>query len=378
MSQPSQTDIISGLDPTGFSAISGAQLETMVGSATPFSDKGLIVVTTDSAGVPQVPDATTTTKWQSYLWLRLSPLTTSFIVCAWNPAQTYNMGYSDGSGNIVSTNWNPISSGSIPAGSIQGYQIAAGTIDKEKIQNIDISQVNNSASLLTTSTISKVVTGAGAVNGSFASGLIMNNGSATLAILDTTGGAGTVLANTSANTPVWSNAYPTLTTVQSLVPPSGSIVMFAGENVPAGWLECNGAGAIPAATYPNLATALVSVENAANYIYGGTVAGGTFTLPDLRGQFVRGWNHGAGIDPDAATRTNRGDGVTGDHVGTKQVDGFKSHVHSGQVVSTSTNAGTTGSGGSNLYVTGQSANTGATGGNETRPINVYMMFIIKT
>lgn len=52
-----------------------------------------------------------------------------------------------------------------------------------------------------------------------------------------------------------------------------------------------------------------------------------FNAPDLRGLFVRGWSHGSGVDPDAATRTNRGDGTAGDHVGTKQGDVFKQHQH---------------------------------------------------
>jgi len=64
----------------------------------------------------------------------------------------------------------------------------------------------------------------------------------------------------------------------------------------------------------------------------GTAWGGSatsFNLPDLRGKFLRGWDHGAGADPDAASRTaaNAG-GETGDHVGTEEVSAFASHTHS--------------------------------------------------
>lgn len=52
------------------------------------------------------------------------------------------------------------------------------------------------------------------------------------------------------------------------------------------------------------------------------VSGGHLQLPDFRGMGIRGWDHGAGVDPDAASRSARaGDGQTGDYVGTVQDDG---------------------------------------------------------
>jgi len=59
----------------------------------------------------------------------------------------------------------------------------------------------------------------------------------------------------------------------------------------------------------------------------GAVDGTHFNLPDDRGLFPRIWDHGAGVDPDAATRTDRGDGTIGDNVGTSQTDEFKGHEH---------------------------------------------------
>lgn len=57
-------------------------------------------------------------------------------------------------------------------------------------------------------------------------------------------------------------------------------------------------------------------------MYGVTYGDGdgvtTFNLPDLRGNFLRVMDAGRGVDPDAAARTNRGDGTTGDNVGTNQ------------------------------------------------------------
>jgi hypothetical protein len=111
-------------------------------------------------------------------------------------------------------------------------------------------------------------------------------------------------------------------------------------------------------------------------LYGVTYGSGngttTFNLPDARGLFLRVQDQGALIDPDALTRTNRGDGQTGDKVGTKQQDIFKAHTHP-----TPQNAGMTG-GSVQITGTGNPINTtGSTGGAETRPKNLYIRMIIR-
>jgi phage-related tail fiber protein len=101
--------------------------------------------------------------------------------------------------------------------------------------------------------------------------------------------------------------------------PVGAVLMWATETPPNGWLECDGSEK-SRTTYSAL-FAIIGEK------YGNGDGSTTFNLPDCRGQFLRGWDHGAGNDPDAGTRTNRGDGVTGDHVGTKQLDTFQGHRH---------------------------------------------------
>lgn len=100
-----------------------------------------------------------------------------------------------------------------------------------------------------------------------------------------------------------------------------------------------------------------------------------FKLCDMRGEFPRGWDNTAGNDPDAASRTDRGDSTTGDNIGTKQGHAFETHLHSGGIVSGS---GAGGNGGS--WVSGFS-NTGApvtgTTSSETRPRNTNKMFCIR-
>ena len=107
--------------------------------------------------------------------------------------------------------------------------------------------------------------------------------------------------------------------------------------------------------------------------YGAGNGVSTFNVPDMRGMFMRVWNHGGTGDPDAASRTNRGDGTTGDNVGTRQADEFKSHQHTYTAASSTPNGGDGGS--SRAIPSAQS--TGATGGAETRPVNVYIRVICR-
>ncbi|MCP2041646.1 microcystin-dependent protein [Neisseria sp. HSC-16F19] len=69
---------------------------------------------------------------------------------------------------------------------------------------------------------------------------------------------------------------------------SGAVAFFAGNTAPAGWLKANGA-AVSRTTYAPLFAAIGTTYGAGN---GST----TFNLPDLRGEFVRGWDDGRGID----------------------------------------------------------------------------------
>lgn len=146
----------------------------------------------------------------------------------------------------------------------------------------------------------------------------------------------------------------------------GEVKMVAFETVPSGWLECDGS-AVSRSTYSDLYSAIGTN-------FGEGDGSTTFNVPDMRGMFPRGWDHGAGTDPDSASRTaqNTG-GDTGDHVGSEQDDEFESHGHAHKRPTKEI------SGGSDKKAPGRSDDsTALTGGNETRPKNVYFMFIIKT
>jgi len=151
--------------------------------------------------------------------------------------------------------------------------------------------------------------------------------------------------------------------------PAGCVFAYAAPTPPDGYLECDGS-AISRVVYKDLFDVIGET-------YGNGDGSTTFNLPDYRGEFLRGWDHGAGNDPDAGTRTDRGDTVSGDYVGTKQDDDFKSHRH---VIGYPWLEGQPNK---NMKPDSGDANandprsTEYTGGNETRPRNIYVMYIIK-
>jgi len=149
---------------------------------------------------------------------------------------------------------------------------------------------------------------------------------------------------------------------------TGSVIMWPLNTAPAGYLICNGS-AISRTTY----SALFAVLGTA---YGVGDSSTTFNLPDYRGQFLRGWANGQTTDPDRASRTNRGDGTTGDNVGTRHGYQIQSHTHSGPGGACCFEQG----GIVTNYANGNYTpyTTYATGGNETRPTNVYINYCIKT
>ena len=73
--------------------------------------------------------------------------------------------------------------------------------------------------------------------------------------------------------------------------PVGVPVLWPLATAPAGWLKCNGA-AFTAAQYPKLARAYPGLK-----------------LPDLRGEFIRGWDDGRGVDSGRELLSAQGDAI---------------------------------------------------------------------
>jgi microcystin-dependent protein len=137
--------------------------------------------------------------------------------------------------------------------------------------------------------------------------------------------------------------------------PVGTIITYPVDSIPSHCLECNGA-MISRETYSELFAVIGT-------LYGTGDGSTTFNLPDLRGEFIRGFDNGRGIDSGRA-------------FGSAQGDEFKSHSHpvKEHVVSySSTGRILTPNNGS---YTPSPNGIGATGGTETRPRNIAMMFCI--
>lgn len=178
--------------------------------------------------------------------------------------------------------------------------------------------------------------------------------------------------------------------------PIGTILPFSGNlNVSviqkAGWLYCNG-DSISRNDYADL----FGVIGTANGNGDGT---STFTLPNLRGTFLRGADGGAKNDPDAAGRTaSSSGGNTGDSVGSVQTTAIGApktvlqtnetgdHTHTANHIPTdnssyavvgSYQAIWNGGSGNTDFAGDHTHNVVAGGDKESRPVNVYSYYIIK-
>ncbi|WEK10990.1 MAG: phage tail protein [Candidatus Pseudomonas colombiensis] len=143
--------------------------------------------------------------------------------------------------------------------------------------------------------------------------------------------------------------------------PVGAIIPFPMGAVPAGYLELDGQ-VLSIATYPDLASYLGSTFNT------GSEGAGNFRLPDSRGEFLRGWDHGRGVD-------------AGRSIGSNQLGSVESHTH--EFWNDNGNA-TTPLDGHLIYAESGSSRpdtdkvkTLPYGGSETRPRNLAVMWCIK-
>jgi len=139
--------------------------------------------------------------------------------------------------------------------------------------------------------------------------------------------------------------------------PAGSIQYFAGSSAPDGYLKANGA-LISRTTYADLFTAIGTTFGVGD---GST----TFAVPDLRGEFPRGWDDGRGVD-------------SGRGFGSAQAQNIQPHTHTMRNTATDNlNAGAFVKTIDYITNTGTGSSTGSTGTTETRPRNVALLACIK-
>lgn len=150
--------------------------------------------------------------------------------------------------------------------------------------------------------------------------------------------------------------------------PAGLVATFARYAAPTGWLKANGA-AVSRTAYADLFAAIGTTFGTGDGI-------NTFNLPDLRGEFIRGWDDGRGVDPSR-------------NLGSPQTDQLQNHGHSNIRISYTGAGG--GSGGlpdggkprtGDGDLVGPVSSTNFSGGQprvgaETRPRNVSLLYCIK-
>ena len=137
--------------------------------------------------------------------------------------------------------------------------------------------------------------------------------------------------------------------------PASTVIYVAQNTAPTGYVKANGA-ALSRTTYADLFAAIGTT-------FGSGDGSTTFNVPDLRGEFVRGWDDSRGVD-------------SGRSFGSSQADEFKSHTHSipkqhdfARYASPNVASGHT--------TTNSYSDTLAAGGSETRPRNIALLACIK-
>ena len=166
--------------------------------------------------------------------------------------------------------------------------------------------------------------------------------------------------------------------------------MMATFTAPSGYLKCNGA-AVSRTTYADLFAIIGTTHGSGD---GST----TFNVPDLRGEFVRGWDDSRGVDSGRSFGSSQSDANKQHNHGVTQSAHTHSitdpgHIHQIQYSNSDSGDGVIEESGVGLSGTEPtlSATTGITvnsatisisinnaGGSEARPRNVAMMYVIKT
>lgn len=259
-----------------------------------------------------------------------------------------------------------ITTAKIADGNISTAKIADAGVTTAKVADGSITTAKHADASITTAKIANdAVTSAQIANGTVTSSDIADNTIVTADLADNAVTNAKILNATISNEKL-------IAAIQQALCPPGTISAFAGDTAPAGWVLCDGS-AISRSTYSGL-WAVVGTR------FGQGDNSSTFNVPDFRGRFLRGRDGNTGRDPDRASRTamNTG-GAIADSVGSIQGDMFRSHRHSvpndgaGGGVDQNSLTSTSSNDEQHSYTPG----TGYEGGNETRPLNANVNYIIK-
>jgi microcystin-dependent protein len=250
----------------------------------------------------------------------------------------------------------------IGTGAVTEAKIGTGAVTSTKIANDTIvnADINTSAAIASTK-LAFAPTGNIAATTVQAAIEELDTEKAPLASPTFTGTPAAPTATAGTNTTqVATTAFVSIATAGIVTVPIGTISWFAGNTAPTGYLKANGA-AISRTTYSTLFTAIGTTFGVGD---GST----TFNVPDLRGEFIRGWDDARGVD------SGRGFGST-------QAELVGPHTHPFTVIANATTdagSGALAGGGYNVGSDGSySGNTSNPSGAETRPRNIALLACIK-
>jgi microcystin-dependent protein/lipid-A-disaccharide synthase-like uncharacterized protein len=154
-------------------------------------------------------------------------------------------------------------------------------------------------------------------------------------------------------------------TVNTLVP-AGAVMTFARNSAPDGWVKANGA-ALSRSVYSALFDAIGTTFGVGN---GST----TFNVPDLRGEFIRGWDDGRAVDSGRTFGSQQGSLVGSHRHDFDYALNTTGGSYINRVVRATNTAGSLGSGdGSAVGMSSSGTNIGT----ETRPRNIALLACIK-
>ena len=151
--------------------------------------------------------------------------------------------------------------------------------------------------------------------------------------------------------------------------PVGSCMMWPGQNAPSGWVEADGR------TTSGMPSQIVTLYGA--------------NLPDMRGEFIRGWDNGKGTDSGRSILSTQTEEI-GRHTHPASFSGNTMPPHSHNYNANVTDRG---SGSRDTLTQGTTATTAVSAGtptgtvtvsqngsagDENRPRNIAWMFIIYT
>ena len=333
-------------------------------------------VTTDTSSSPRYLVLSSTTSGITTALvdsnITYTPSTDLLTVSKIKPTQIQDTGGGTGTANYVLTangsggwSWSSVTGGGSPAiagitiqeeGSTVGTELGITTVNFVGASVTATSPSAGTANISITAASNVTVTQTGYA---CANPISVTDGS-NIGIGTTSNAYGRRFIQTTAptgacNGDIW---YDTSASGSSSNVPAGTVIYYAASSAPTGYLKANGAS-LSTTTY---ATLFASI----GYTFGGS--GASFSVPDLRGEFARGWDDARGVD------SGRAFGSFQDHQ-------LQLHSHGNGAIhpADGTEQGQVGAPESFTAFNVQTTTSGTTGtfGTETRPRNIALLACIK-